>query len=152
MEKRAATIIRPLMESDAAEVAAIAAQSPGAAQWPESSYRSLTAHGIWGWVAEGGGRIRGFLVGRITGDQAELLNLAVLTAQRRRGVGAELLQTFVQTLAERGIREIFLEVRESNAAAVAFYRAQGFQETGRRTGYYREPREDAICMSRKLTG
>lgn len=152
MEKRAAAIIRPLTEGDAAEVAAIAAQSPGAAQWPESGYRNLAAQGIWGWVVEDTGHICGFLVGRITGDQAELLNLAVLEAQRRRGVGGELLQTFVQTLSERGIREVFLEVRESNAAAAAFYRARGFQETGRRTGYYREPREDAICMVRKLTG
>ena len=65
---------------------------------------------------------------------------------RRGGIGRALVQAVISALAARGVRQIYLEVRESNAGARAMYGALGFQEVGRRRGYYRRPAEDAIVL------
>ena len=65
---------------------------------------------------------------------------------RRGGIGRALVQKVISALTERGARQIYLEVRESNAGARAMYGALGFQEVGRRRGYYRRPIEDAIVL------
>jgi len=52
----------------------------------------------------------------------------------------------LEVLAGRGVQQVFLEVRESNAPARALYTAQGFKEVGRRKQYYRRPVEDAIVL------
>jgi len=75
-------------------------------------------------------------------DEAEVLNLVVDADWRRRGCARGLL------LALSGLRTLFLEVRESNAAARAFYGSLDFAETGRRKDYYRFPSEDAILLTR----
>jgi ribosomal-protein-alanine N-acetyltransferase len=144
-------MIRPFVASDAGAVAVIAAQSPGAAQWPESSYRGLESAGLLAWVADDGERVSGFLVGRVIGDEAEILNLAVSPSERRRSTATALLTAFFQSAEAQNVQSIFLEVRKSNAEAVAFYHARGFQITGERACYYHEPLEDALCMLRKLT-
>jgi ribosomal protein S18 acetylase RimI-like enzyme len=51
----------------------------------------------------------------------------------------------------RQVSRVFLEVRESNEAGIAFYRKHGFSNTGRRAGYYRDPDEAAIVMEMKLS-
>ena len=94
----------------------------------------------------------GFLVGRELGDEAEVLNLAVKPGERRRGAGRELLQAALEEFRARGVSRVFLEVRESNEAAIAFYAKQGFSRMGRRPAYYRDPDEAAVLMENKLTG
>jgi ribosomal protein S18 acetylase RimI-like enzyme len=61
-------------------------------------------------------------------------------------VGRALVQHVLEALSARGARQIYLEVRESNAPARALYAAHGFTEVGRRKGYYRRPVEDAIVL------
>lgn len=95
----------------------------------------------------------GFLLGRVVADEAELLTLAVDPARRRQGIGARLVQSFVETAARRGAARAFLEVAADNDAALALYRNSGFVEDGRRKAYYRSPEGhaiDAIAMSRTL--
>jgi ribosomal protein S18 acetylase RimI-like enzyme len=58
----------------------------------------------------------------------------------------------LEKLQRRGVRRVYLEVRESNTTAIAFYQKQGFSIMGRRPGYYREPEEAAVLMERRLTG
>jgi ribosomal protein S18 acetylase RimI-like enzyme len=58
----------------------------------------------------------------------------------------------LEQLRRRGVNKLFLEVRESNEAGIAFYEKMGFAKTGRRPGYYREPEEAALLMEKKLTG
>ena len=97
-------------------------------------------------VAEADARIGGYVVALDAADEGEILNLAVAETGRRRGLGRALVQAIVDALEARGVRQVFLEVRESNAAARALYAGFGFKDVGRRKGYYRRPVEDAIVL------
>ena len=79
-------------------------------------------------------------------DEGEILNLAVAPAGRRRGLGRALVEAMLEALRTRGIRQVYLEVRESNSSARALYASRGFKEVGRRKAYYRRPVEDAIVL------
>jgi len=79
-------------------------------------------------------------------DEGEILNLAVAPDGRRRGLGRELVRATIDALTEREVRQVYLEVRESNAPARALYATFGFKEVGRRQQYYRRPVEDAIVL------
>ena len=98
---------------------------------------------------ESSGRVVGFLVARVVGEQAELESLAVSASMERRGIGRKLLEAMEEKLMALGVEEVFLEVRASNLGAHAFYRSVGWLETGRRPRYYSDPEEDALLMSLK---
>src|SRR5687768_10885793 len=90
----------------------------------------------------------------LAGDAAEevhLLDLAVDAGVRRRGVGRRLLETWLEYARARSARLVLLEVRRSNAAAIALYRALGFEEAGVRRGYYSDDGEDALEFRLELT-
>jgi ribosomal-protein-alanine acetyltransferase len=89
----------------------------------------------------------GLLQWRHLGEEAEILDLAVCQDQRRRGLASFLLQNFLDQISHSAAREIHLEVRESNSAAIALYKKFGFQITGRRPSYYRNPEESALLMN-----
>ncbi len=130
--------IRPGTEEDLAAVARIQAASPEAAHWDPASYLTYGFR-----VAVNGGRIAGFLVSRPLGTgEGELLNLAVEPGSRRKGVGKAL----VAELLEEFPGSVYLEVRESNAVALAFYKSLGFKVFTRRPAYYENPPEAAIVM------
>ncbi|MEQ8292411.1 MAG: GNAT family N-acetyltransferase [Roseovarius sp.] len=95
---------------------------------------------------------RAFAIGRAVADEAELLTIATDPARRRQGLGRETLTAFEIGAAERGASRIFLEVSAGNAAAIALYRFAGYDETGRRKGYYQGPdgREDAVLLEKQL--
>jgi ribosomal-protein-alanine N-acetyltransferase len=92
------------------------------------------------------GRVVGYSVAIYAADEAELANIAVSPEERRRGVGSALLNGVLRESRKRGTRRLYLEVRESNAAAQAMYRRAGFSESGRRNRYYSGPVEDAVVM------
>lgn len=92
----------------------------------------------------------GYVFFRATGDEGEILNLAVAADAQERGTGTELLARALAELSHQGVRRVFLEVRESNAAARRFYERQGFREVGRRSRYYRRPAEAALVFARDL--
>jgi ribosomal-protein-alanine N-acetyltransferase len=81
----------------------------------------------------------GFALARRTGDDAELLTLCVLPEERRRGIGAALLDEVIGHARRLGARRLFLEVAETNGAAQALYAARGFVAGRRRPDYYRGP-------------
>jgi ribosomal-protein-alanine N-acetyltransferase len=143
--------IRRILPQDAQALAKIAEESGQAAQWPKEAYLELPAGpGGLGLVCEALGCVTGFLIGRQVADEAEVLNLAVQFASRRRGQATALLSAAFEELRRGGATRAFLEVRASNTAAIAFYTSQGFSPCGRRTAYYRDPAEDALCMERNL--
>ncbi len=145
--------IRRFRPEDTEGVTAIARESFAPASWTEAGYRELAeSRGGLALVSEAEGKVMGFLVGRELGDEAEVLNLAVKPGERRRGAGGELLQAALEEFRARGVSRVFLEVRESNEAAIAFYAKQGFSRMGRRSAYYRDPDEAAVLMENKLTG
>ncbi len=86
---------------------------------------------------------------RIHGE-LKVNNIAVRWDWRRRGLGRWLLRRLLRDAAAAGCTVARLEVRPSNAAALALYRAHGFVETGRRPGYYRPEGEDALLMETVL--
>jgi len=79
-------------------------------------------------------------------DEAELANIAVAASARRRGVAHALLGALLDRAGRDDVRSMFLEVRESNAAARALYERFGFTGMTRRRGYYRRPEEDALVL------
>jgi ribosomal-protein-alanine N-acetyltransferase len=91
-------------------------------------------------------RVAGFCVLRVAGAEAELLNLAVDAAWRRRGFAVSLLRSLFELACSLSVTTIFLEVRQSNAPAIALYEKLGFNYVGLRKDYYDEPAEDAILM------
>ena len=129
---------------DLPSIARIQAESPQASQWDPPNYLAYDCS-----VARLGFDIAGFLVTRSTGPQErEILNLAVDVAHRRRGIAARLIEDELSRTAAAANQETswFLEVRESNAAAIALYKSIGFRAAGRREGYYHDPPEAGIVM------
>ena len=149
-----ASLVRTMAATDVAAAFALASCTPEAARWSQADY-SRAAGGDWdGWVATGEsqqrGNLVGFLIARRMADEMEILNLAVEPAERRRGVAGRLLEAALERGRACGVNRIFLEVRASNAGAIAFYEHGGFVRTGRRPRYYTEPLEDGWVLSRKL--
>lgn len=84
---------------------------------------------------------------RVVLDEGSIGNIACLPQFRGFGAGGKILDTLIDRAKGNGLSRIFLEVRPSNAPAVGLYRSRGFQELGRRKGFYRDPAEDALLMS-----
>ena len=130
---------RPASGADLALIAQIQAASPEASQWDVPEYLKYELL-----VALCDGRVAGFAVARrLAESEAELLNLAVDPAFRRRGIGRRLVAEVTSNL--RGT--LWLEVRESNVTARKFYKSLGFCEAGRRPSYYPDSAEGAIVMN-----
>lgn len=152
--------VRPLVADDVAALLGIVARSPEAAQWWPADYQQVARKELDGWVAEliaaaqerQDKQLAGFLVSRTVADEMEILNLAVESSCRRRGVASGLLAAALARGRECGARRVFLEVRASNDGAIAFYQAFGFAQAGRRSGYYSGPSEDGLVLSLQLVG
>jgi ribosomal-protein-alanine N-acetyltransferase len=129
---------------------AIQNESGEAARWSAADYESALRNGWHASVVEGDG-VAGFLVARAQLGELEILNMGVSAPLRRFGAGSLLLREALEFGRRMGAKAAFLEVRESNAAAVAFYGAHGFAVAGRRKRYYSDPVEDALLLSRSLT-
>jgi ribosomal-protein-alanine N-acetyltransferase len=139
--------IRPATESDLDEIWRIQAASGQAAQWKPADYLQYQCLVAVEWGAAGlpAGveRITGFAVARPTApDELEILNIAVDSPFRRRGIARGLIRQLLDN--HRGT--VWLEVRQSNAAARQFYHALGFQVISVRENYYSAPTESAIVM------
>jgi len=132
---------------DAGAVAEILRQAREAASWSEEALReTVLLPGVWAYVSERNRGITGIVVGRQVLDEAEILNLAVALGMRRRGEGRALVRQLLNRFEEGGVSRVFLEVRESNAGGIAFYRELGFQAVGIRRDYYQDPKEPASVM------
>lgn len=105
--------------------------------WSDQSFIDLlTMPGALALLAASGEQPVGFVLLRQAADEAEVITLAVRPRLQRLGVARALMQAGLQQMAERGATSCFLEVAEDNEAAKALYAALGFQEVGRRPGYY----------------
>jgi ribosomal-protein-alanine N-acetyltransferase len=132
---------------DAAEVTEILREAREAATWSEEALReTVKLPGVAAFVSERDGAISGIVVGRQVLDEAEILNLAVKMGMRRQGEGRALVGHMLNRFAECPVSRVFLEVRESNAGAIAFYRGLGFEAVGTRRDYYQDPKESATVM------
>ena len=119
--------------------------------WNEATFRGLLRRPDAEVVgAEADGELAGYAAYWVMFDQAELGNIAVAPEWRGRGVGTRLLEAVIERVAERGVRELYLEVRVSNEVAQRLYRKYGFREVGRRRHYYVAPVEDALVLCKPI--
>lgn len=100
-------------------------------------------------VLELAGQLIGYAVVELTPPDAVLCEVAVRPEWRRQGWASKMWKDVRQTARQRKVKRIFLELRESNVAALAWYKTLGFMEINRRQSYYSDPQEDGIIM--KLT-
>jgi ribosomal-protein-alanine acetyltransferase len=147
--KKSAFVLRDFRAEDATAASEILREAREAASWSmQALVEFMPLPGAMALVSEREGRPTGFVLGRLVADEAEVLNLAVREEFRRQGEGQALLTELLRRFAESGVSRVFLEVRESNRAAITFYERMGFRRSGRREGYYREPQEAAIVYEK----
>ena len=145
--------IRPLAPRDAKAVVAITRASAEAPQWSEAEFERIAGYESatgQAWVACVKQKVVGYVVARRAADEVEILNIVVAKRRRRRGVGGVLLERALAAARAAGVRKAFLEVRESNHAAIGMYQRHYFLSVGRRAMYYSAPREDALIMARSI--
>ena len=94
------------------------------------------------------GRVLGYAGLMVVADEGYITNVAVFPEYRRQGIAAQILQVFLQFAAANHLAFLTLEVRPSNAAAIALYQGFGFEEVGRRKNYYDLPKEDALILTK----
>ena len=117
------------------------------APWEESTFRGLLRRPSAALlVAEVGLEVAGYSVMWFAADEGEIGDIAVHPEMRGTGIGRTLLLECISVAAARGIRSLFLEVRETNDVARRLYATVGFCVVGVRKLYYTEPVEDAIVM------
>jgi ribosomal-protein-alanine N-acetyltransferase len=160
--------IRPMRGSDVDQVVALADILPHAPRWAREMYEAALgpagAPRRVALVAQKPGpgdeqgtaedtravEVVGFAIGAAVASEAELESIGVAPAWQRQGVGRSLLGELGRTLRALGVTRLTLEVRDSNTSAQKLYRTLGFEDAGLRRGYYSDPKEDAIVMSRAL--
>ncbi len=121
------------------------------APWTREQYAYGLAHGVLALCGiTSGGRLLAYCSWYRVVDEAEIVNIAVSPGNRRCGLGRRLLRSVLQSAVKKGINQVFLEVRESNLAAVNLYASLGFRQTGRRRKYYPDTGEDALTMALAL--
>lgn len=119
--------------------------------WSEKSIASEVNNPLSYWlVAEVDGVIAGYVGSQAVLDAADMMNLAVSPDHRRQGVGQALVNALVTHLQKNKVIALLLEVRVSNAPAIALYESLGFAQVGRRPKYYHNPREDALILRKEL--
>jgi len=142
--------IRPLISEDIEGVLFVQGQSPEIAQWTMWDYDRVARGEMAGWICVEELQVAGFMVARRIASDLEILNFAVRPGDRRRGIGAGLLNAALDWGKSFGAEEAMLEVRESNLAALRFYERHNFKVAGRRVNYYMAPIEDALLLTRRL--
>lgn len=118
--------------------------------WSEMSIASELQN-LWAYwlVAVSDDRVVGYIGSQSSIDEADVMNVAVHPEYRRQGIAEGLICTLVEELKNRGIHALLLEVRASNAPAIALYEKLGFQQVGLRKNYYRNPKEDALILRKE---
>ena len=101
-------------------------------------------------VAVEGEGVVGYAGMHVVWGEGYIDNIAVFPHARRKGVGRKLVQALIDWMEHHEGLFLTLEVRPSNEAAVLLYHSVGFEEAGRRKGFYQDPKEDALLMTRPL--
>lgn len=138
--------IVPMTAHHVAQVAALEAQC-FSDPWPEAVIAAELQNELSLWmVAEQGNSVLGYVGSQTVLGESDMMNLAVLAGCRRQGIAEALVCALCSKLKENGGVCLTLEVRVSNAPAIALYEKLGFTEIGRRPRYYFHPTEDALIL------
>jgi ribosomal-protein-alanine N-acetyltransferase len=132
--------IRDLKESDAPAAAALTVG------WSATAYLAVACGDFPDRFCLVTDDVSGLILASVVAPDAEILNVFVRSDLRRQGIGSALLKAALARMEAAGARRVWLEVRESNVAALHIYGAAGFRRTGRRLGYYDAPKENAVVL------
>ena len=139
-------IIRKMQPEDLAEVCKIEKEN-FSLPWSEKSFlESMEREDTVFLVALEDEDIAGYIGCYCIAGAGEITNVAVKASHRRKGIGGKLLQKLYEEGAALDTQEYFLEVRESNEAAIGLYLRQGFVKEGIRKNFYEKPVENAVIM------
>lgn len=144
-------LIRPMRQEDVPQVAELENKIFSRPWSAESFEKALTYPEQILLVAEGTA-ILGYSILFAAADQADVSNIAVDPDHRGQKIGDALMKEMLNQAANRGVKEVFLEVRVSNAPAIGLYQKYGFERIGVRKGYYEDPKEDAHLMKMDIAG
>lgn len=148
----APVVLRPMRGDDIYAVMRVE-HAAYAHPWTEGIFRDCLRVGYCCWVGEHGGEVMAHLVLSVAAGESHLLNLCVAPTYQWQGLGRRLLRQALHLAREHGAARLYLEVRPSNAGALALYRKSGFTQLGVRRGYYPGPdgmREDAVVLGLDL--
>ena len=149
-EKEAEIIVRELKVEDSAAVAEME-QQIFSDSWSEKSVlETVQQKQSVCFAAEKAGHLLGYLLAYHAADEAEIARIAVQKEARIQGAAGKLMQVLEHYCEEHKMEKLLLDVRESNEAARSFYTKNGFVEDGIRQGFYVNPSEDAVLMSRQI--
>ena len=120
------------------------------APWDEASVASELDNELALWlVAVDGTRVAGYVGSQSVMGEADMMNVAVDPDYRRQGIAQTLICSLIAALKDREVYSLTLEVRASNDAAITMYQKLGFEQIGRRPGYYVKPKEDALILRKE---
>lgn len=148
--------VRPMRPDDFPRVIGIERTLKDAPHWTRPAWRRiLDPQAIRQRVAvvaedSAASAVLGFAVAAVMPPEGELESIAVAPEWQRQGVARRMFGGLADELRRLEVWELFLEMRSSNRAALGFYAALGFAETGQRKGYYANPEEDALLMRLRL--
>ena len=118
--------------------------------WSANSVASELNNPLSCWlVALEADTVVGYIGSQTVMGETDMMNVAVHPDHRRKGIAVSLIHALVQKLKECESHCLTLEVRASNAPAIALYEKLGFTEAGRRRNYYRNPKEDALILRKE---
>lgn len=145
--------LRPLKIEDIDHVVALA-DGLGLSHWSQSDYAAeLKRPDSYMTVAVSEGEVVGFIVGRRVpgagtsgGFDAEIYNIGVDRKAQRKGVGVKLLSGFLEKCRDESVEAVWLDVRENNDVARAFYERAGFEAFDVRRNFYTDPPDSGIVM------
>ena len=138
--------IIPMNEGHVSAVAELEKQN-FSEPWPEIAVRSELTNKLALWlVAVEEGEVLGYVGSQTVLQEADMMNIAVADTHRRRGIARMLVEELIRQL---DAYQLTLEVRASNAPAIALYEKLGFTQVGLRKNYYHKPKEDALILRKE---
>lgn len=152
VERKALLRLRRMKYDDLAAILAIEQQVYNY-PWSEGIFKDCFTAGYRCWVCEDLENILGYCILSLAAGEAHIMNICVDPQEQKQGVGRKMLEHMLDYARLSNSQSIFLEVRPSNAAAIALYDSMGFNEIGTRKGYYpgENGREDALMLAMDFT-
>lgn len=118
--------------------------------WSERSVAGELDNPLSLWlVCEEQGTVLGYIGSQTVMGESDMMNVAVAPESRRQGIAEQLIQKLIEELRKKDSSSLTLEVRASNAPAIALYDKMGFTVAGKRPNYYRNPKEDALILRKE---
>lgn len=115
--------------------------------WSEKAFKdSMESDNTIYIVAKENNNVAGYAGMYLSFEEGNITNVAVNPLSRRKGIGEKIVRDILNKAYEKGVRDVFLEVRETNSAAIALYEKIGFKEEGIRKNFYEKPKENALIM------